>query len=248
MFITAAINGARTRPSAPTVPLSLAEVAEAAVAAVAAGADVVHFHTRTADGSETIEPAAVAAQVLAIRSIDPAIVIGTTTGLWTSSGHAQRMQRLSGWPDGARPDFASVAFSEEGAADAARLVRSLGMQLESAIWSLDDVPALLESSTLHENIRILIEPEDDDSAEAVAHARRMSAALRAADYAGPLQYHGLDHTAWPLLVAAIEDGAQLRIGFEDVAVLPDGSAAPDNATLVTAAITLAANHAADRAS
>lgn len=235
MLIKAAINGGRGRDEHPAIPLTDTEIAAAAAAAVAAGADVVHAHVRTADGGQSIAPHAVASMVRAVRAVDPAIVVGTTTGLWTCSGHEERMAHLAAWPADALPDFASVAFSEEGAAEAAVLVVERGMVLESAVWHLDEVPALLASPTLRENVRILIEPEDESADEAVAHARAIAAALRAGGVTAPLLYHGYDGTAWPVVRAAIEDGAEVRVGFEDMLVLDDGSVAPDNAAMVTLA-------------
>ncbi|GAA2225133.1 3-keto-5-aminohexanoate cleavage protein [Herbiconiux moechotypicola] len=231
-LVKAAVNGGRTRTEHPSIPLTDAEIADAARASVAAGADVVHAHVRTPDGGQTIAPDAVAAMVRAVKAADPSIVVGTTTGLWTCSGHEERMRHLAAWPADALPDFASVAFSEEGAAEAAELVLARGMVLESAVWHLDEVPALLASPTLHRNVRILIEPEDEDPAEAVAHARAIAAAVRAAGVTTPLLYHGYDATAWPLVRAALDDGAEVRVGFEDMLTLDDGSFAPDNAAMV----------------
>ena len=108
------------------------------------------------------------------------------------------------------------------------------MVLESAVWSMDDVPALLASSALHHNVRILIEPEDESADEAVAHARSMAAAIREAGVTAPLLYHGYDDTAWPVVRAAIEDGAEVRVGFEDMLTLDDGSLAADNAEMIRA--------------
>jgi len=232
MLIKAAINGGRGRDEHPAIPLTVAEIAAAAAAAVEAGADVVHAHVRTADGGQSIEPSAVAEFVRAVRAADPSIVIGTTTGLWTCSGHEERMAHLASWPADALPDFASVAFSEEGAAEAASLVLERGMILESAVWHIREVPALLASPTLHRNVRILIEPEDEEADVAVAHCREIAAALREAGVTAPLLYHGYDETAWPVVRAAIEDGAEVRVGFEDMLVLDDGSVAPDNVAMV----------------
>jgi uncharacterized protein (DUF849 family) len=238
MLIKAAINGGRGRDEHPAIPLTDAEIATAALAAVQAGADVVHAHVRTADGGQTIEPSAVAAMVRAVKAADPSIVVGTTTGLWTCSGHDERMRHLAAWPADALPDFASVAFSEEGAAEAAALVLERGMILESAVWHLREVPALLASPTLHQNVRILIEPEDEDPAAAVAHSRAIAAALREAGVTAPLLYHGYDATAWPVVRAAIEDGVEVRVGFEDMLTLDDGTPAPDNTAMVALARSL----------
>jgi uncharacterized protein (DUF849 family) len=80
---------------------------------------------------------------------------------------------------------------------------------------------------------------DEDPRTAVAHARDMAAEIRAAGVTCPLLYHGEGATVWPVLRAALEDGHQARIGFEDGTALPDGSPAPDNRALVLAALTMA---------
>ena len=232
MLIKAAINGGRTLDEHPAIPCTPQEIASAASAAVKGGADVVHAHARTADGGQSIAPTDVAAMVRAVKAADPGIILGTTTGLWTCSGHAERMDLIAGWPHDALPDFASVAFSEEGAAEAAALVVDRGMVLESAVWHLREVPALLGSPTLGCNVRILIEPEDEGAAEAVAHARAIAAAIREAGVSVPLLYHGYEATAWPLVRAAIEDGVETRVGFEDMLDLDDGVTAPNNAAMV----------------
>lgn len=239
MFLKAAINGGRTRTEHPAVPLTPEEIAADTAAVLSSGADVVHFHVRTADGGQTIEPDALADVLRAIRSAAPAAVVGTTTGLWTCSGPQERYDLVKAWE--VLPDFASVAFSEEGAAETAALVTARGMTLESAVWSTDDVPALLASPTLADNARILIEPMDEDPDTAVAHAREMAARIRAAGVGCPLLYHGEAATTWPVLRAAVHDGHQIRIGFEDGVHLPDATPAGRNADLVTAARALAAH-------
>jgi uncharacterized protein (DUF849 family) len=232
MLLKAAVNGGRAAGEHAGVPLTPDAIARASADAIAAGADVIHAHARTDDGAQTIDPTEVARLVTAVREAAPSAILGTTTGLWTCSGHEERMELVAGWPASALPDFASVAFCEEGAADAARLVLERGMILESAVWSLDDVPALLASPTLHSNVRILIEPEDDDVDVAIRHARAMADRIRAGGVRVPLLYHGYDETAWPLVRAAIEDGVETRVGFEDMLVLDDGSVPADTAAMV----------------
>jgi uncharacterized protein (DUF849 family) len=238
MFLKAAINGGRTRGEAPTVPLTPEEIATEASRAIALGAAVVHAHARTADGGQSIHPDDVGAMVCAVRAGDPSVILGTTTGLWTCTDHSERMRLISDWPEGALPDFASVAFSEEGAAEAAQLILSRGIVLESAVWSMADVPALLASPTLHQNVRILIEPETEDAYEAVSQCREIASALREGGATCSILYHGYDRSAWPVLRAAVEDGVEGRIGLEDVTVDFAGYAA-DNATMIGEALSIA---------
>lgn len=234
MLLKAAINGGRTRDEFPAVPLTAEQIARESAAVLAAGADVVHAHARAQDGAQTIDPEAIGAMVRAFRAAVPDGVIGTTTGLWTCSGHPERMRLVAAWPEDALPDFASVAFSEEGAAEAAQLVLDRGMVLESAVWSMADVPALLASPTLHRNVRILIEPETEDAEEAVAACRTIARTLREAGVEAPILYHGFDHTVWPVVRAAIEDGCETRVGLEDGLTREDGSPTTGNAELIGA--------------
>lgn len=239
MFLKAAINGGRTREENAGVPVTVEEVARDSSDAFTSGADVVHAHARTADGEQTIHPTDIGAMVRAVRAANPQVIIGTTTGLWTCSGHEERMRLVEAWPEDALPDFASVAYSEKGAAETAELILKKGMVLESAVWSMDDVPALLASSTLHQNVRILIEPEDEDPEVAVAACRTMAEHLRKHGVTAPLLYHGYDQTTWPVIQAAIEDGVETRIGYEDVLLMPNGEPAVDNAAMIKATLAMA---------
>lgn len=235
MFLKAAINGGRTTADHAFSPVTPHSIALDTKATLEAGANVVHLHVRDADGGQTIDPTELDKVLTEVRSIAPDAVVGTTTGLWTvDGGHAARYEAVRSWRQ--VPDFASVAFSEEGAEETARLVVERGMVLESAVWSMADVPALLASSVLHDNVRVLIEPQDEDPDDAVAACREMAAALRAGGVRAPLLYHGDEATVWPVLRAAAEDGVEMRIGFEDGLELSDGSIAANNVELVEAAL------------
>lgn len=52
--IRVAVNEMQTKATNPFVPYGPEEVAESAVACAAAGASVVHFHSRTADGAQAV--------------------------------------------------------------------------------------------------------------------------------------------------------------------------------------------------
>lgn len=234
VFVKAAINGALTKADHVAAPVTAKEIADAALAVEAAGADAVHLHPRSADARQSIEPDAVAEALEAVRAAGLRAPAGVTTGLWCCGGDPdRRLELVRAWH--VHPDFASVAFGEEGAEDAAFALVAADIELESAVWSTDEVPLLLASRFLHENIRVLIEPVDEDATAAVEHAREMAARLVAGGVRCPLLYHGDGSTVWPVLRAALADGCQLRIGLEDGVQLPDGSIAPDNEALVRAA-------------
>ena len=51
-------------------------------------------------------------------------------------------------------------------------------------------------------------------------------------------WHGYGECTWEVLAAAAAAGHDVRVGLEDVLVLPDGSVAASNAELVAAAVEL----------
>jgi uncharacterized protein (DUF849 family) len=86
------------------------------------------------------------------------------------------------------------------------------------------------------SLRILVEVGEHDIDRAHAVADEIIGVLRSAPYPRPILLHGDDASAWPLLRRALESGFSTRIGFEDVRVLPDGTAAASNSELVAAAV------------
>jgi hypothetical protein len=80
--------------------------------------------------------------------------------------------------------------------------------------------------------RVLVEATATEPARAVREARELATVVAGG---APLLVHGEDTGAWPVLGWAAVAGHAVRIGLEDVLVLPDGSPAADNAALVAAA-------------
>jgi uncharacterized protein (DUF849 family) len=61
----------------------------------------------------------------------------------------------------------------------------------------------------------------------------------------PQLWHGYGERTWEVIAAGAAAGHDVRVGLEDVLVLPDGSTAHDNAELVAGAVALI-GHAAPR--
>jgi uncharacterized protein (DUF849 family) len=76
IFLQAALNGDRIHPAAPRNP---AAIAEAARAAVDAGAQSVHVHAFDDAGRETLDGAACAKVLRAVRALCPGTPISLTT-------------------------------------------------------------------------------------------------------------------------------------------------------------------------
>jgi uncharacterized protein (DUF849 family) len=232
ILVKACLNGGRRRDEHAALPVAPGELAAAASAAVAAGAGALHIHPRDASGAETMDPDACAAVIEAVRAACPGVPLGLTTGVWIASG-AERERLLAAWP--VVPDFVSVNFIEEGAAELSRLAIARGIGVEAGLATLADVEVLRHSGLAPDIHRLLIEVDPADPDEAAALAASIDAALDSVPARVGRLHHGNGIATWRVLEAAIRRGRDVRVGLEDTLVLPDGAVARDNADLVAAA-------------
>jgi uncharacterized protein (DUF849 family) len=168
------------------------------------------------------------------------VPIGVSTGAWIIADPARRLEAVAAWTD--LPDFASVNFDEEGAAELATLLLELGLDLEVGIANRFAAEQLVRSNLADHCLRIMFEPREQTVAEALEAVAQAEAVLDAAGVLPPRLLHGVNATAWPLIDAARERGYDTRIGFEDTLRLPDGELARDNAELVREAISRMGAH------
>lgn len=234
LTLQACLNGARAHPAVPVTPR---QIAAEALRSVEAGANALHLHPRRADGTEALQ-ASVCAEVLeAVRAVCPNVPIGLTTGFWIVPSQSQRYALVREWE--VLPDYCSVNFSEPGAEELCELLFSKGMGVEAGLANVRDTHRLLESGLAERCVRLLVEIETQDLAEALREAKAIEVLLDEALLKVPRLLHGVDATAWPLLELALYQGYDVRIGLEDTLTLPDGRAASSNAGLVAHARTLA---------
>ena len=231
IYVKACINGARTPDQHPGLPVGPEALAAAAVAAHQAGAKAVHMHPKTPDGVDSLLPAAVDAAVSAVRHAAPGLPLGVTTGFWALPDVDARLRAVDGWT--ALPDFASVNWHEPGSEDLARLLLGKGMGVEVGIFHAEAAESWAASEIAQHCLRVMIELGPDGD---IATADDLLSQVMAAGSPAPVLLHGLDDSCWPLLEHAGRRGVQTRIGMEDTLRLPDGSTAPDNAALVSAAV------------
>lgn len=229
-YVKACINGARTPDQHPELPVSPQQLADAAVAAHAAGAKAVHLHPKTADGVDSLAPDTVAAAVTAVRHAVPGLPLGVTTGFWALPDPQRRLEAVESWT--VWPDFASVNWHEPGSVELVQLLLSRGIGVEIGIFHAEAADSWARSEVAPHCLRVMIELGADGDTET---ADDLLARIRSASSPAPILLHGLDESCWPLLAHAGERGLQTRIGLEDTVLMPDGSTAPGNAELVTAA-------------
>jgi uncharacterized protein (DUF849 family) len=232
--LKACLNGGVRRDEHPAVPITAAELAADAIRCVAAGAGAVHVHPRGDNGRETLDPAAVASALTALRQARPGLPVGVSTGEWIEPDPAARVAAVRAWT--VLPDFASVNAHEEGAELVAAALHQRGIGVEAGLWTLEALAAYRRWRVPVR--RILVECLHPDPAEALADADRLLAALSPG---GPeVLLHAEGPAVWAVLRDAVRRGVHSRIGLEDVRTLPDGSVATGNVELVATAVALGA--------
>ncbi len=228
MAVKACLNGGRTREEHAAVPLSAAELAIDAVAARRNGAFAVHVHPRDARGVATLAAAACDAAVAAIRAAAPRLPIGLSTAAAIDPDPFARAAAISRWRT--PPDFVSVNLGELGWAGIMRAALHAGVGVEAGLAFPSEAEELARSPFAHRLTRALVEV-DDGAEQARAIAELIPDGV-------PQLWHGFGQRTWEVVAAGAAAGHDVRIGLEDVLVLPDGAMAPDNATLVAAAVEL----------
>jgi uncharacterized protein (DUF849 family) len=230
IFLQAALNGDRVHPAAPRTPAAIADVARAAVGA---GASSVHVHAFDAAGRESLDGADCARALRAIRACCPATPISLTTSAAIVADPKERFRIVEAWNE--LPDLVTANQGEPGIVELCELLLSRGVGIEAGLLRAADARAFVRSGLAGRCRRVLVEPLDADPATAVRHAATMEDILVSAGITLEQVHHGYDFACWAVNRRALERGHGIRTGLEDVALLPDGTPARDNADLVVAA-------------
>lgn len=237
--LQAVLNGSRPEDAHPALPVLARHLARDARAVAAKGVTAVHVHPRAPDGSETLDPMHVGDAVAAIRAEVPNMEIGVTTGRWIEPEPVKRIEAVLAWGHlgVGKPDVCSVNVHEKGWVDVCAAAHSVGIGVELGVWTSGDAVTLRNNGLPPGTTRVLVESTVPDPDTAVAEAARIMRAL------GPtlgtsVLLHGEEDGAWPVLKYAMEMKKDMRIGFEDVLVRPDGWLATGNDDLVKSAVRL----------
>jgi uncharacterized protein (DUF849 family) len=241
VFLQAALNGDSIHPAAPRTP---AAIAEAARSAVDAGAHSVHVHAFDDAGRETLDGAACAEVLRAVRLRCPQTPISLTTSAAIVGDPAERFRIVEGWDD--FPELVTANQGEPGIVELCELLLSRGVAIEAGLLSSLDARAFVSSGLAGRCRRILIEPLDADADVAVRHAAQMEEIVVSAGITLEQVHHGYGPACWAVNRRALDRRHGIRTGLEDISLLPDGRPARDNADLVAAAVRLIGTHAAGR--
>jgi uncharacterized protein (DUF849 family) len=233
VFLQAALNGDRIHPAAPRTPPA---IAEAARASVDAGAESVHVHAFDDAGRETLDGSACAKVLRAIRVLCPEVPISLTTSATIVQDPKERFRAIEAWKE--MPDLVSANQGEAGIVELCDLLVSRGVGIEAGLLTVDDARLFVRSGLAGRCCRVLIEPLDEDPDIAVQQAAAMEEIVVLAGIRLEQVHHGYGIACWTVNRRALDRGHGIRTGLEDVTLLPDGTAARDNATLVAAALGL----------
>ncbi|MBS7545824.1 3-keto-5-aminohexanoate cleavage protein [Ancylobacter oerskovii] len=236
-MLQACLNGSRDKGFHADTPFTPAELAFQAEAVVAAGASELHLHPRDTNGLETLDPAAVAAALAAIRARVPGVPVGLSTHADIPPGGRGRLEAVAAWTE--RPDYVSVNLVEEDAPEMIALALARGIGVEAGLWSVADAERFVKLPEAPKCLRILIEINEQDEAEALAAAAAIRTVLARASLDVPVLQHGYEASVWPLYRDALLRGLDSRIGLEDGRHLPGGDIAGGNAELIRTAFQMA---------
>jgi len=234
MIVQASLNGARSVRFHPNLPVNVETIVESAVSAVQAGANEIHVHVRDEQGIESLKPLAVDTMVGALRNALPGTLIGISTGGWIEQDDIRRLEYVDAWRN--LPDHASVNIEEAGAIKVGLALHRRGIGIEAGLSSIDDAVKLMESPLAPLIMRVLVEPDLQNSDRAMAVANDIIARLSTLANRKPILLHGFNETVWPFIREACRTRCSTRVGFEDTKLLPGGAEARTNAELVEGAL------------
>lgn len=249
-LLIVAPNGARaSKQDHAALPITPDELAEEALQCAEAGAAMIHMHARDADGKHSLEIADNLAVVEAVRSkVGDQLLIQVTTeavGMYTPTQQMQLIRELV-------PEAASFAVREliptdaddAAAADFFNWVHKQGTIAQYILYSKSDVKrylALKEYGVIpnspHHVLLVLGRYSDSQPSSPDAISPLLEAGLADDASRWAVCAFGIDEYA--CLNKALQLGGDVRVGFENNRLQPDGSTAANNAQQVAAIAALA---------
>ena len=255
VIISCALTGAVTaKQLCPAIPYTPVEIAEEAKRAYDAGAAIVHIHARTDQGLPSWEPAVFAAIMEETRKRCPVIINWSTGG---AGPMKERVEHLKTRPQIAalnmgsmnyakwRPQKQDFAFkfvfanSFDDIIAFAKAIRDVGAKPELECFDTGHV----YSHTVLADLGLLDKPYHFSFIMGVlggipATARHLAFQASNVPTGSRWKVIGISREQWPLCMAALSLGGDLRVGLEDNFYLPDGAMATSNGELVQAAASM----------
>jgi 3-keto-5-aminohexanoate cleavage enzyme len=255
VILSCALTGAvTTKKHCPAIPYTPVEIAEEARRAYEAGAAIVHVHARNDDGSPTWKKETFAAIMEEIKRRCPVLIN------WSTGGAGPMSERVSHLA--LRPHIAALNMGSMNYAKWSEAKKQFAFQFVFAN-SFDDIIGFAKAMKEHgakpemecfdvghtNSHRVLadlglIEPPYHFSfimgvlGGIPATARHLAFQAEQVPAGSRWKVIGISREQWPLAMAALSLGGDVRVGLEDNFYLPSGEMARSNGELVSAAAEL----------
>ncbi|MBL0212930.1 MAG: 3-keto-5-aminohexanoate cleavage protein [Myxococcales bacterium] len=255
VILSCALTGAvTTKKHCPAIPYTPVEIAEEARRAHEAGAAIVHIHARNDDGSPTWSNAVFAKIMEETKARCPVMINWSTGG---AGPMLERINHLSQRPHVAALNMGSMNYAKWNEAKKQFAFNFIFNN------SFDDIIAFARAMKEH-NVKPEMECFDvghTNSHKVLASLGLIEAPFHFSFIMGVLggipatarhlafqaeqvpdgsrwKVIGISREQWPLAMAALSLGGDLRVGLEDNFYLPNGEMAKSNGELVASAVEL----------
>ena len=255
VILSCALTGAvTTKQHCPAIPYTPVEIAEEARRAHEAGAAVVHIHARNDDGSPTWSKDTFAKIMAETKARCPVLIN------WSTGGAGPMTERISHLAQ--RPAIAALNMGSMNYAKWNEKKQAFAFNFVFAN-SFDDITAFARAmkehgikpemecfDTGHTNshrvladLGLLEQPYHFSFIMGVlggipASARHLAFQAEQVPAGARWKVIGISREQWPLAMAALSLGGDVRVGLEDNFYLPSGEMAKSNGELVAAAAQL----------
>jgi 3-keto-5-aminohexanoate cleavage enzyme len=249
LIITAAICGAEVlKEHNPAVPYTVEEMVREAKSAYDAGASIIHLHVRYDDGTPTQDKARFNEIIEAIKKVIPDVIIQPSTGGAVGMSNDERLQPTELLPEMATLDCGTCNFGGDEIFENTentikyfgdRMIK-LGIKPELEVFdkSMIDMALRLQkkgyiSTPMHFDFVMGVNGGITGDLRDFVFLRESIPADATYTVAGVGKFE------FPLAMAAIIDGGNVRVGFEDNVYLSKGVLAKSNSELVAKVVRMA---------
>jgi uncharacterized protein (DUF849 family) len=256
VIISCALTGAvTTKKHCPAIPYTPVEIADEAKRAYDAGAAVVHIHARTDDGMPTWDVEVFRTIMEEVKKRCPVLINWSTGGAGPMQNRVQHVLKLkphiaalnmgsmnyAKWRKD-KKDFAFKFVFQNDFSDIiayGKAFQESGAKAEMECFDTGH----LHSYTVLEDLGLLEKPYHFSFIMGVlggipATARHLAFQAQNVPAGSRWKVIGISREQWPLAMAALSLGGDIRVGLEDNFYMPSGEMAKSNGELVEAGVKL----------
>lgn len=257
VIISAALTGAvTTKAQCPAIPYTPQEIAEEARRAYEAGATIVHIHARTDQGAPTWDKDVFARIKAAVEERCPVLINWSTGGTGPMQNRVAHLalrpaiaalnmgsMNYAKWSEKRKGFVFNFVFqnSFDDIVAFARAIKEANAKPELECFDTGHV----NSYTVLEDLELIDRPYHFSFIMGVlggipASARHLAFQADNVPPGSRWKVIGISREQWPLAMAALALGGDVRVGLEDNFYLPGGEMARSNGELVSAVVSLVA--------